>query len=159
MTLSEIVPNSSRSSGSRNAMMSAEIASEMTVTTRYSCFAASQARLLSRAPSSCATTTAPPVASAAKILMNEHVYHIDERNARHRRLAARGDHDGVGKTDRDGEHLLEHKRPDQFFKCRIREQLLFRSKYAFFLIESHGMPRRAAQTSTRRSPDWSRAAP
>ena len=69
MTLSEIVPNSSRSSGSRNAMMSAEIASEMTVTTRYSCFAASQARLLSRAPSSCATTTAPPVASAAKMLI------------------------------------------------------------------------------------------
>ena len=50
-------------------MMSAAMAAEIAMTTRYSWRAALQARRRAFAPSSCATTTAPPVASAEKILM------------------------------------------------------------------------------------------
>ena len=69
MTSSSIVPNSSRSSGARNSMTSVEIISAIAVTTKYSCLEASHARSFFLAPSSCATTTAPPVASAEKMLM------------------------------------------------------------------------------------------
>ncbi len=51
-------------------MTSVEMISAMTVTTKYSCLEASHARsFVFLAPSSCATTTAPPVASAEKMLM------------------------------------------------------------------------------------------
>ena len=61
-----------------------------------------------------------------KYVDDKYVYHIDERNARYCRLAAGGHHDGVRKADRDGEHLLEHERPDELFECSVGEKLFFR---------------------------------
>ena len=52
-------------------MTSVEMISAMTVTTKYSCLEASHARSFFLAPSNCATTTAPPVASAEKMLIHD----------------------------------------------------------------------------------------
>ena len=100
-------------------MTSAEMISAMTVTTKYSCLEASHARSFFLAPSSWATTTAPPVASAEKDVDDEHVEHIDQRYAGNRRFTDRGDHHRVGQTDRDGEHLLDNERQNQLFECGI----------------------------------------
>ena len=52
---------------------------------------------------------------------DQNVQHIDQRHAGHRRLANRGYHDGIRQADRDREHLLKHKRPNQLFECGVRK--------------------------------------